>query len=523
MASTKVKTLPSPIGGLNALDSIIGMPETDAISLINLVPQAYGCYLRKGTQLHGTGYGGEVQTLVPFNTKTGGERLYAFANGSMFNATTAGAAPAASLTGLISNIWQFSQFANSAGTHAIGFSGTDDGIWIDNAGTITRLVLGVPPAVGAWSNVDPKNLVDVVVHQRRVWTVEKDSTYGWYLPVDQIYGVAAKFDFGPLFKRGGYLQSLATWTVDDGDGADDMLVAISSKGEVAVYKGIDPTAAATWALTGVYYMGEPVSGRRFHTKVGGDIKFVTQQGLISLNEMLTSTKTTVAQTSIDSQKVQQPLSESASLLSSIFGWQCFFCAPLNLLMVNVPSVTSGGAIQFVENTINSGWCQFTNYDASNIVTYNKLPYFGTKAGTIVKGYTGHLDGVAVDGSGGTDITGVVQQAYSFLEAPAMQKQVGMYRPTFLTDADLVYGGAVAYDFEFKTVPITFIPPTTTGSRWDVGLWDVATWSGALSTQRQWSQAEGMGTAASFCFTIRSRNEVLWVGTDYTFISGQGVF
>jgi hypothetical protein len=176
----------------------------------------------------------------------------------------------------------------------------------------------------------------------------------------------------------------------------------------------------------------------------------------------------------------------------------------------------------VENTINSGWCQFQGYDASHIVTYNKLPYYGTKDGRIVKAWTGHLDGVAVDGTGGTDITGVVQQAYSYLDSPALQKQLGMYRPTFLISSSVVYGSLVAYDFTFQTAPITFASPPLQGSLWDVALWDTGLWAGALLTNRQWSQAQGMGTAASFCFTIRARDECLWVGTDYTYIKG-GVF
>lgn len=522
MAGASVKTLPAPVGGMNALDSIIGMPDTDAISLINLFPQAYGCYLRKGYQDFATGLGGEVQTLLSFANRNGGDFLYGFAAGKMFNATAGGVVGAPLLTSLVSNIWQFTQFGNSAGTHAIGFSGVDDGIWINQTLGVQRLVLGDGIVNATWKNVDPKNLIDVVIHQRRVWAVEKDTTYGWYLPVDQVYGIASKFDFGPLFRRGGFLQSLATWTVDDGNGSDDHLLAISSKGEVAVYTGIDPSAAATWALQGVYYAGEPVSGRRFHSKVAGDVQLVTQQGLVSVNDMLTSNTVKTAGSAISAQKVQQPLSDAASLLSSTFAWQCFYCAPLNMLMINVPSVTSAGNMQFVENTINSGWCQFAGYDASHFVTHNKLPFYGTKDGKIVKGWTGHVDNVSLAGTGGTEVVGYAQQAYSFLEAPAIQKQIGMYRPTFLVESDATYGSLVAYDFVFRVAPFGFAAPVGGSALWDVSSWDAAYWAGGLTTQRAWSQAEGMGTAVSFCYSIRSRVETLWVSTDYTYKTG-GVF
>ena len=83
---------------------------------------------------------------------------------------------------------------------------------------------------------------------------------------------------GPLFKRGGYLQSLATWTVDDGDGSNDLLVAFGSEGDVAVYGGTDVDTADAWTLQGVYYAGAPIAGHRFHCKVNGDLKFLTDEG-----------------------------------------------------------------------------------------------------------------------------------------------------------------------------------------------------------------------------------------------------
>lgn len=522
MAGTTAKSLPAPIGGLNAYDSIMAMPETDAITLVNLFPQAYGAYLRRGYQEFSYGLGGDVQTLFPFFGSDGIERLYAFANNKMFNVTAGGAAPAPSLSGLFTNVWYGTLFANSAGTHGVLFSGSDDGIWINVALGIQRLVLGDGVTTGTWKNVDPKLLVDPVIHQRRLWAVQKDTTYGWYLPVDQIWGIASKFDFGPLFKRGGYLASLATWTVDTGTGPDDSLVAVSSKGEVAVYKGTDPASGATWALQGVYYMGSPPLGRRFQTKVAGDVNFVTEQGVISLNDLITSTTTTPPQNTVVVRNVQQPISEAVSALASIFGWQMYFCAPLSMAMVNVPSVTSSGNTQFVTNTINGKWCQFSGYDASHFATYQGLPFFGSRNGKVYKGWFGHVDGADTTGSNGTDVVGMCQQAYSYLGQPAIQKQVGMYRPTFLVAADVVYGSTVAYDFSFEEAAIGLSPPPMGSSRWDIGRWDQAVWSGSLKSQRQWSQAEGMGTAISFCYIIRSRSEALWVGTDYTFTSG-GIF
>jgi hypothetical protein len=44
----QVKTIPAPIGGLNARDALSAMPPTDAYGLINWIPQNYGVASRKG-------------------------------------------------------------------------------------------------------------------------------------------------------------------------------------------------------------------------------------------------------------------------------------------------------------------------------------------------------------------------------------------------------------------------------------------------------------------------------------------
>lgn len=513
-----VKTVTSPVAGLDAYNSLAGMPENVAVALVNWFPQAYGLYMRRGYRQHMTGLGGPVKSLAVYSEDSGAVKLFAWANGNMFDATTLGPAGAPVLTGLVGDLWQSTSFANSAGTHLLAFNGLDDGIWVHGS-TIDRLTAGDGIVSGTWKDVDPKNLVDVTIHQRRVWAVQKDTTYGWYLPPDQVYGNASMFDFGPLFRHGGYLQTLTTWTVDDGDGADDMLVAVSSTGDVAVYKGIDPTNAATWALTGVYFMGAPVSGRRFATKVGGDVKFITQQGIVSLNDMLTSTKTSQAQSNIESRPVQQPLSEAASALGALEGWQCYYCPPINMLMINIPSITTAGNMQFVENVVNASWCEFIGYNARCFATYQNLPFFGGPDGNVYTGWFGHSDGVLLDGSGGQSIVATAQQAYSYLDTPAVNKQVGMYRPNFLVSAQVVYGSEIAYDFTFQTPSLGFGVPGFPESRWDSAVWDTAMWVGTLKAQRFWSQAQGMGVAASLCMIAQSNDETLWVSTDYTYSTG----
>ena len=42
------------------------------------------------------------------------------------------------------------------------------------------------------------------------------------------------FPLTALFKKGGYIRAMASWTTDGGMGMDDMLVIFTSNGEVAI-------------------------------------------------------------------------------------------------------------------------------------------------------------------------------------------------------------------------------------------------------------------------------------------------
>ena len=138
-------------------------------------------------------------------------------------------------------------------------NGVDSPIWIKPDGTIERLIAGDGTTANTISGIDPVKFIHVYSHQKRIWFVEKESTSGWYLPPNVLYGIAKQFDFGPNWTRGGYLTQIITWTIDDGNGADDHLAAISSEGEVSIYQGTDPDNADTWTLQGVYFAG--VAGR----------------------------------------------------------------------------------------------------------------------------------------------------------------------------------------------------------------------------------------------------------------------
>ncbi len=532
-----ITTVPAAVGGVDFFSSLFGMPPQNAIRMVNWWPDVYGCTHRRGYREWATGLPGAVGSLYSFHSRLRQDFLYAFSGAGLYDVTGRAPVGAPVVAGLTTAIWQGTMFANSAGTHKVFVSGQDDPIWIHQPippavvydrltagdgvvpGTIRGIVgNGDPPVVVP---LDPKTFIDVTIHQKRLWFVQKDSTVGWYgAEAGNVYGDYRSFDFGPLFKRGGYLQSLATWTVGGGEGTSDALVAFSSEGDVVVYAGTDVDTDGAWALKGVFYAGAPIAGHRFHTKVAGDLKFLTTQGLVSMNGMFTSNATVGPQSAVETKPVQQFLAEAASLYGFLPGWDVKFVPAFNMLILNVPSVTLQGSLQVVENTVNSQWTTFLGLNASAwVVDYQDVPFYGTPDGKVMQGWTGNVDNVTLADDPGEPITALVQQAYNYFGTPANNKQVGMYRPNFLTSGNVVWKSTIVYDFTFTVPQIHEYKPALGVPRWNQAIWDADYWSGGLRAQKQWASAEGVGFAGSLAMTTRSSSEVVWVNTDYTVSPG----
>ena len=518
----KVLTVPAPIGGLNARDSLAAMPETDAIILTNWWTQPYGCSIRKGYLEWATGLTAEVETIATWSDLDGDEKLFAWSGTSLWDVTTRGAVGAADVTGLTTARWEWVNLTNSAGGNLIAVNGVDDAILYRAAGFAT-ITSGDGIVANTWAGLDPAVAVQLTVHQHRLWAVEKDSSAGWYLPPDAIQGTFLKYDFGPLFSKGGRLEFLTTWTLDDGNGAEDHLIAVSSKGEAVVFAGTDPSDDLTWGLKGVYFIGAPVSGRRGHAKVGGDQVILTERGAVSMTATLSSTKVNEADNKLKSAKIQFLVSELVSSYGTLDGWQLTYWTSNNMLMVNVPSVTAGGNIQLVSNQLIDAWSQFSGMDSSSWGITSQSLYFGDYSGRVLKAWSGFSDGVLLDNTGGTGVTSYVQQAYSYLGQPATQKQVGMYRPTFVVTDPVAYNSAILYNFQAQDVTSPSALAADASSTWGVGLWGSAVWGGGTQVQQQWVQAEGMGFVVSLKMVIQSDSEVLWVATDYSGVIGNGLF
>ena len=487
-------SLPAPVGGWNARDSLADMAEDDAVTLINLVPATTSVLLRSGFSKWSTGYASQVETLMQYSGSTT-NKLKAISGGEVFDATAGGAVGAAEVTGLSNSRWQYINVATPGGNFIEMCNGTDnvytyDGTtWTDQGGNI--------------SGVTSSNLININLHKNRVWFIEAGTLKAWYLPVQSISGAAAALDLSSFCVRGGYLMAMGTWTIDAGYGVDDLAVFITSNGEVLVYRGTDPSSASTWALVGVWWVGSPV-GRRCFVKYAGDILIITQDGLMPMSGVLQSSRVNPRVALTD--KIQSEMGTAVVNYGTKFGWQVIPFPRQEILLLNVPVTEGNSQQQYVMNTVTKSWCQFMGWNANCFELYVDNLYFGGPT------YVAKAWDTAEDDSGAIFMDGL--QAFNYFGSRGQLKRFTMLRPLLYINSTQQVNANINVDFD-ETAPVSSISTVTFGgSVWDTALWDSATWSSTLSVSNIWQGATGVGYCGAPHLQANIDGASLeWVATD----------
>ena len=576
--TAKTASVPAPIGGWNARDSIAEMQPMDAVQMINFFPTPTDIQLRKGWTKKSTGITGQVDTVITYPTSSG-YKLFAFAGTKIWDASTSTAS--AVFDGLSSAKMQFVNFSNTAGNWIVACNGQDpvvvyDGTkWFFLATTSTAAVISSITHTGTTANVttatahglitgneitvsgaaptdyngtyvitktgantftyvmattpatnaitvgsytvlgvtgaDSSTFINVNLFKNRLYFTQKNTLNCWYLDVDSIAGVASPLYFGGIARTGGYLQAMGTWTIDAGEGADDYAVFVTSMGEVIVYNGTDPTTAATWALKGVWQLGQTFS-RRCFTKWAGDLLLLTQDGLVPLASALQSSRLDPRINITD--KIYYPVSLAATNYYANFGWQVIYYASENMLILNIP--VSDGIEQYVMHTITKAWARFTGIQAYCFVNSgdNDLHFGGD--GYVGTFYSGFSDN-------GNNITGAVQQAYSYFDTPGQLKRFTLVRPILQTDNGLpTVLCNISTDFQpvDNLGQVSFNPSILNTGKWDSATWDNKNWGGGLVTTKIWQGVTGLGFTGSINMTVASQGiEFHWASTDYVMEAG----
>lgn len=497
--TSTIRSIPAPTRGLASEIPLAMMQPTDAIILENVVCRSGAVEVRKGWESWTTDFAANVETMFAYQGLSGTDKLFAAAGTAIYDATSNGAVGTAVVTGMTSAYWSQTLLANAAGNYLVIVNGVDTG----------QTYNGTTWAAWAITGVASTAISQVAVWKRRIWGVEKNTTKAWYSAADAIAGAMTSFTLAGVFRRGGKLLAIIPWSADAGSGMDDHLLFVSTEGEVAVYKGTDPSSAATFALQGLYYIGAPV-GARFWAQIGGDVWMLTVSGVVSFSSFLQST--VLDKSSVKTDRIRRFILEDIASYGSTQGWELMYSPEENLLFLQVPAGAVGSRRQWVMNTVTGAWSKTLQEDVITYATYNGAIYAGHATRTALS-WTGGLDN-------GEAIFYRVVPAFSSFGSPGLGKQFTLGRVLMEADYLPTYRTKLLRDYDTNyTIPGFTASPTST-SVWDSAIWDTSLWGGYVTVYNYIYSLTGHCRAATLAFEGLSSGAVVrFVSFEYTFIVG----
>ena len=497
------ESMQAPVKGWNTRDPISNMDPGFATKLENWFPQTNDIRVRKGNSQHLTGLGGAVETLMCYNQGDGTQTLFAAEGTDFYDATSAGAAGAAVVSGLTNARWNYENFTNSGGTsYLMAFNGVDSPQYWNGSAWIAITGVSSPAITG----VTPTNLKFPIVHKRRVFLIEKDSLKLWYLPIDAVGGAAQAFDLSGIANKGGYLVAGATWTIDGGEGMDDHLALMTSEGQILVYSGTNP--ASNYVLVGVWNLGEPLTERCMY-KYKGDVLLLLKEGLLPLSSALQAAGGDPS--AAFTFNIQPTFNEAARNYATNFGWQVIHYPAGNMIIANIPVLEGSNQEQYAMNTITGAWCRFTNIDASCWGICGGDIYFG-KEGGVNKFWDTEADVSA-------NIDADIRHAFSYFNAPAQIKNLNALRPNILSNGAPTLKVGVNTDFQDQNVIGSLSYAGSAFGLWG-NNWGSMVWGGDLNFFGQWVTAPGVGTAIAPRIKLSTSGlEVRYAAMDILYESG----
>lgn len=473
------KVVPAPTEGWDAISPLAVMDPKRAPILDNWVPRPGWLELRAGYSYYNIlGTGAPTESLMVWRGPSS-EKMFAASDSHVFDVSNF-ADPVVALSGLSSARWQYVNFKPAGGASVIQIvNGADTLHQFDGASWTAPSITGLP------GGATTASIVNIYAQKRRLWYVLADSTVTAFMPTDAVSGpIAGTLDLGALWTKGGHLVAMGDWTVDGGGGPNDYAVFVSSRGQVSIYAGTDPTSADAWQVVGTFDLAPPL-GRRCLTKVGSDLAIITQQGVLPISQALPFDPSADRSVSITS-RIQNAMAAAALQGGDNFGWEIVGYPAQQLAILNVPLAENSQQVQFVEDVLTGAWCRFVGWSANCFAVYGDDLYFGDNKGDVLLAYDGGLDGTA-------PIAADVQCAFNYFDEPGRNKRVTMVQPLLTAAGTITPFIEVDADFQASNAssPIQILAG---GALWDTAAWDVAVWPADTVSVTNWLSAQALGHA-----------------------------
>lgn len=470
-------------------------PDGAADFLLNIFPTTEGGRCRGGSLTKATLPAG-VKHLCTFEAAT--SKLFGATDTAIYDVTAPASPtipPAASVTGLTSGDWTSQQFVSAGASYLVMVNGADSMRQFDGTSWLAITAVSTPAITGLATSA----LSHVWTFKRRMWFVQKGTMSAWYLPVLSRAGVLTEFPLGSVFKLGGELLFGATWSLDSGSGLSEVCVFFSSKGEAAVYQGIDPGSDMT--LQGVYKMGVPLHKNEWFS-AGGDLAIATEDGISAISTAVRTDQSGLFAKAITAPIFEQWASMVKSRLPGSSKFNCKLWSSASLLVVGLPKLTGTDSKALVSNAVTGAWGMVTGWDMSCTVVFKNDFYFGTSEGRIKQ----------------ADVTGFDDGApYHCVYLPSFNR-FGRNNEKTMVHARCVARTNQSYtlqlfgntDFQQNIptpLPVDLLTDSTT---WDTAIWNnpASVWGSdenVKAVQSAWQTITGVGTALSAGVSFLSGN------------------
>lgn len=458
MGEAQTYTIPVPTRGINLVDPIDMMEPWYALELNNLVPAGISLYLRGGyTSYSTTGAStGATLALRAINNADGTSDLISQANGFLWDTGT----PVAVALNAVA--YSDTPFNSDTFAHRGYFANGVDNLQVVNAGAV---------ADSTFTGIALDSLINVSTYKERLYFIEKTSLKVWYGNT-QAVGASAltSFDFQFAMKDGGYLVMCGSWTNNTADTSRDLFFALSSEGEILFYQGSSPADTTTpWGLVARYKIGKPL-GYRACVEVENDRWILTNQGLVSIASLFSSSILEAFKGIGD--KINPYLSQQAALFSFSSLWGGTFWSKGRRVYITVP--TSGANTKTLIYHMDGGWAPYTfgaNEDALVTETMGQNIYYGSPMATVFLGENGTTDN-------GAAINYDARFAFNFFGTRGNFKTFKDCRPLMRTSPSTSLQIGIDTDFKRSAELATISPGSSTYTAWG-SLWGSA-WSTGTS-------------------------------------------
>lgn len=521
-ADEKLQSWPAPVGGWIANTSLAtpgarlpdGRKVNGAARLENWFPTATAIRMRGGSEKYAT-VGNESDDVVALFSYINGstEEFFAADEVAIYDITTV-ADPEVSpseAVGSLSNITvSVVQFTAADGTTYLRVvNGANTPLVYDGSSW------GTSPAITG-SGLNPANLSIVWQFKNRLFFVERDTMNAWYLSVDSIGGSATKLPLGGVFTRGGYLLFGASWSLDENSGLTASCAFFSSEGEVAVYKGANPSDADDWVLSGVYRIGKPMGPEAF-IRAGGDLVIATDIGFIPLS-VAVSREFAAIQPSAVSYPIEDAWNEAVQERSA-GKWHCEIWPDKQMVVVALHGDTDVDGVMYVANARTGAWAPFTGWNGKCVHVFGDRCFYGSTEGRVIECEVTGADE-------GDPYTAVSVPLFDPLKTPASIKTGLLARVVLRATYQVTDRLSLQSDYtiDLPNAPDVASPPA--GPVWGTGKWGEAVWGTEPERQtfKRWRPVNGTGESLSVACQITSGGvsapAVDLIQTDLTYEIGE---